>query len=160
MTVRIVPAAAALLLLAACARGEDAHPPDNMVTGEENAAITVEDELAANAANASDDARPTDSWIGKWVGVEGLVLDIQPAGEPGRYVLSVTLLDGTRTYEGIADGERISFTREGQAQFIRAATGKETGLKWLADKQDCLMIEPGEGFCRDAPQAAPATPRP
>ena len=78
MTVRIVPAAAALLLLAACARGEDAHPPDNMVTGEENAAITVEDELAANAANASDDARPTDSWIGKWVGVEAPCSDGQP----------------------------------------------------------------------------------
>jgi len=158
MIVRIVPAAAALLLLAACARGEDAHPLDNMATGEGNAAIAVEDEIAVNAANASDDARPTDAWIGKWVGVEGLVLDIQPAGEPGRYVLSVTLLDGTRTYEGVADGDRISFTREGQAQFIRAATGKETGLKWLADKQDCLMIEQGEGFCRDAPQAG--TPRP
>jgi len=161
MTVRIVPAAAALLLLlTACARGEDAHPLDNMATGDGNAAIAVEDEIAVNTANASDEARPTDAWIGKWIGVEGLVLDIQPAGEPGRYMLSVTLLDGMRTYEGIADGERISFTRDGEAQFIRAATGKETGLKWLADKQDCLMIQQGEGFCRGAPKAAPTTPRP
>lgn len=148
---------AALLLVAACARGEKAEPVDN-VTAENFAA-----EEKAEAENAAAPALPTDAWIGKWVGVEGLVLDIQPAGEHGRYVLSVTLLDGPNSYEGSADGDVIRFTRNGRPESVRAATGDETGLKWLAGKQNCLMIQQGEGFCRDdgaTPGAAAATEAP
>lgn len=162
MTNRIVPALAVLMLLAACARGEDAHPIDNVVAADAdaNAAIAVEDEIDGNASNAAEDARPTDAWIGKWIGVEGTTLDIQPAGEPGRYLLSLTLLDGKLSFEGVADGDQIGITRDGKAQFVRAATGKETGLKWLVEKQNCLMIQAGEGFCRDDPKVQPAPAQP
>ena len=106
---------------------------------------TGEEEAPANAAGA---ALPTDAWVGKWVGVEGLVLDIQPGDAPGRYALVVTLLDGTEHHEGRAAGETITFTRAGKTETIRKATGEETGLKYLAGKTNCLMIKQGEGFCR------------
>jgi hypothetical protein len=92
--------------------------------------------------------RPTDAWVGKWVGVEGLALDIAKADRPGTYRLRVSLMDGTNDYAGRADGNSIRFTRDGKEETIRATNGAGTGLKWLAEKQDCLVIKPGEGFCR------------
>lgn len=103
------------------------------------------DEAMTNATGA---ALPTDAWVGKWVGVEGLVLDIQPGSGPGKYALAVTLMDGTENYEGTAKGETIAFTRAGKPETIRKATGDETGLKYLAGKTNCLMIKQAEGFCR------------
>jgi len=150
---------AALLVLGACARGEDTKPIDNVVAENFSAEGGIDSDNASDNASAS--ALSTDGWVGKWIGVEGLVLDIQPAGERGHYVLSVTLLDGTNSYDGSADGDVIRFTRNGRPESIRAATGDETGLKWLAGKQNCLMIQQGEGFCRDdvvAPAAAAVTP--
>lgn len=32
---------------------------------------------------------------------------------------------------------------------IRATNGPGTGMKWLADKRNCFVIRPGEGFGRD-----------
>jgi hypothetical protein len=147
MTVRISTSLATLLLLAACARGEDAQPLENAIVADNVAQEETLDDVDP-VSNASAPL-PTDAWIGKWIGVEGLVLDIQPAGEPGRYILSVTLLDGTKSYDGTADGDMIRFTRDGRSESIRTATGDETGLKWLAGKQNCLMIQQAEGFCRD-----------
>ena len=155
MNIRTCGAVAALLLLAACARGEDAEPIDNGIAAANVAAQEAIDDDVGPSDNSSVGALPTDAWIGKWLGVEGLVLDIQPAGESGRYVLSVTLLDGTKSYDGTADGDMIRFTRDGRPESVRAATGAETGLKWLSDKQNCLMIQQGEGFCRDATPAEP-----
>jgi hypothetical protein len=57
-------------------------------------------------------------------------------------------MDGTTTHEGTGTADGISFMRDGQAETIRAGTGADTGLKWLADKTDCLIIKPGEAFCR------------
>ena len=150
MTIRISTSLAALLLLAACARGEDARPLENAAIADNLAAAEDAAQDADPVANETTAAvLPTDAWIGKWIGVEGLVLDIQPAGEAGKYILSVTLLDGTKSYDGTAEGAIIRFTRDGRPESIRAATGNETGLKWLAGKQNCLMIREGEGFCRD-----------
>ena len=146
MNMRTSAGLAAILLLAACARGEDAHPIENVAVAD-NGADEIDD--SDGTGNAAAAALPTDAWVGKWIGVEGLVLDIQPSGERGRYVLSVTLLDGTKSYDGTADGDVIRFTRDGRPESIRAANGDQTGLKWLAGKQNCLMIQQGEGFCRD-----------
>ncbi|AHE57495.1 hypothetical protein [Sphingomonas sanxanigenens] len=111
----------------------------------EGGGMTNEGDVGLNAAGA---ALPTDAWVGKWIGVEGLVLDIQPGDGPGKYALAVTLMDGTENYEGTAKGETIAFTRDGKAETIRKATGDETGLKYLAGKTNCLMIKTAEGFCR------------
>jgi hypothetical protein len=34
----------------------------------------------------------------------------------------------------------ISFKRNGQAETIRSGKCERTGMKWLADKKDCLLI--------------------
>lgn len=93
---------------------------------------------------------PTDAWLGDWPGVEGTYLKIAAGPSPGQYTLTQGTLDGVHTYQGAAAGERIAFTRTPGAppEHVRAGTGAETGLKWLADKTDCLVIKDGEGYCR------------
>ncbi|MFN3591349.1 MAG: hypothetical protein ACK4TG_04095, partial [Thermaurantiacus sp.] len=71
------------------------------------------------------------------------------ADTPGRYELEIYSLDGKQETYGMAVPEGIRFERGGEERIIRAATGAETGLRYLAEKQDCLVIEPGLGFCRD-----------
>lgn len=109
----------------------------------------------AAAANAAEPANPApafhsyDGWIGTWTGVEGLVLELSPAGD-GNYLLDMQSdLDTHAVYTGIPTAEGIEFNRGGQKLVLREATGAETGLKWLEGKQDCLVVLPGEGFCRD-----------
>ncbi|OJA06814.1 hypothetical protein QHL1GM_16165 [Halomonas sp. QHL1] len=96
----------------------------------------------------------TDQWVGRWVGVEGLFLEIskdEPAG-PGHYRLHMRYgLDSDQidTFEGQATAEGISFNREGGPQLLRAGDGEATGMKWLLEKEDCLVVATGEGYCRD-----------
>lgn len=150
----IVRAAALVLLLsvAACGSSQDAGAPNSNVV--ENALlpeVATPPEADRNAASSadSDAPLPTDAWVGKWTGVEGLALQIDEADAPGVYVLNVTLMDGENDYAGRADGNVIRFTRNGKEETIRAVSGAETGLKYLAGKKNCLMIASGEGFCRD-----------
>jgi hypothetical protein len=131
----------ALLLVSACAKP---------VT--ENAATTniVDPDITEVADDSGGGEGPTAvaEWNGKWVGVEGLVLVIAPGPTAETRKLRVTLLDGTSDYIGtVADGA-IKFVRGGKTETIHAGTGAETGLKYLADKDDCLIIKSGEGFCR------------
>ena len=143
--------AAAALLLAGC--GEKPPQANTTAPAAGNMAMDVEDvpanEEPGTAADADlAEAPPTDAWIGKWTGVEGLALDIARTETPGSYTLTVALMDGSNVYAGKAEGETITFQRGGTKETIRPATGDETGLKWLAGKKDCLMIKPAEGFCR------------
>ena len=52
-------------------------------------------------------------------------------------------------FDGVAKGDTIVFTRPDGPQVLRETEGKDTGLKYLADKTDCLTVKPGEGYCRD-----------
>jgi putative lipoprotein len=88
-----------------------------------------------------------DRWLGKWNGPEGTSLVLSKKGD--KYVVKVRSLDGLETYEGIAAGDRIQFTRDGKTESIHAGNGEETGMKWLLDKKSCLIIKAGEGFCRN-----------
>jgi hypothetical protein len=45
-----------------------------------------------------------------------------------------------QTYRGTATRAGISFERNGKAETIRSGKGERTGMKWLADKKDCLVI--------------------
>jgi hypothetical protein len=90
---------------------------------------------------------PTDLWLGQWNGPEGTYLVLAKNGV--KYVVKIRSLDGLDTYEGVAAGDRIQFTRDGKAESIRAGSGEVTGMKWLLDKKNCLIIKTGEGFCRD-----------
>ena len=146
--IRMIPAMAVLALLSACRKGAEsvADQAGNQVTI--NVPAAPEGPAAGNNASASSAPLPTDAWVGKWVGVEGLALDIQPGKGPGVYALTVNLMDMKNSYEGRADGAVIRFQRGDRQETISHVTGSETGLKWLADKKNCLMIQPGEGFCR------------
>ena len=53
------------------------------------------------------------------------------------------------TFKGEAAEDGIAFTRPDGPQQLRAGDGAATGLKWLADKKDCLVVDTGEGYCRD-----------
>jgi len=85
-------------------------------------------------------------WVGRWMGPEGTYLDVIPAG--GAYDIVIRNLNGARTFSGHAAADRMHFTRDGVSESIRAGTGADTGMKWLADKSQCLVVKRGEGYCR------------
>ncbi|CAN5179468.1 hypothetical protein BH09PSE3_BH09PSE3_22620 [soil metagenome] len=131
----------ALLLIAACAK----PAPENVAVS--NIADPEITEVADDSGGGEGPTAVAD-WNGKWVGVEGLVLVIAPGATADTRKLKITLLDGTNDYDGKVENDTIEFTRGGKIETIHAGTGAETGLKYLADKDDCLIIKPGEGFCR------------
>ncbi|MGH8517359.1 MAG: hypothetical protein ACREUE_07850 [Panacagrimonas sp.] len=88
-----------------------------------------------------------DAWLGRWNGPEGTFLELKPAGD--QYALTIQNLDGPKSYTGREVGNHLEFDRDGQVESIQASNGDATGMKWLIDKQDCLTIRRGEGFCRD-----------
>lgn len=97
---------------------------------------------------------PTDKWVGKWIGVEGLNLTIAKDDSIGRghYLLTMRYgldADDSGTFKGEAAEDGIAFTRPDGPQLLRAGDGEATGLKWLADKKDCLIVDTGEGYCRE-----------
>ncbi|SHG47674.1 hypothetical protein [Massilia sp. CF038] len=85
--------------------------------------------------------------LGQWNGPEGTYLQI--AGADGKYAVTIKNLDGPRTFQGSGTGDTITFERDGKPHTIRPSDGAATGMKWLADKKNCVTIEAGEGYCRD-----------
>jgi hypothetical protein len=69
-------------------------------------------------------------------------------GGLGKYTVTIQNLDGPRTFQGRAIEGRVQFERDGLAETIHASDGAATGMKWLADKSDCLTVRTGEGYCR------------
>ena len=88
-----------------------------------------------------------DGFAGRWLGPEGTFLEIAGVGDKVR--ITIRNLDGPRTFEGTRRGDRITFVRDEVSEAIRTGSGAQTGMKWLADKSDCLVVRPGEGYCRD-----------
>jgi len=107
--------------------------------------------IAASSAGTSSagatSAPVTDKWLGKWRGPEGTFLQL--GGGNGKYEVTVQNLDGPRSFQGKAVGDRIEFERDGKKESLRATNGIETGMKWLTEKSDCLTVRAGEGYCRD-----------
>jgi hypothetical protein len=93
------------------------------------------------------DYSDTDAWLGDWRGPEGTLLTL--AGGQGAYRVTVRDLDGPRSFDAHAVDGGIAFERDGRMETIRATDGVGTGMKWLMEKRDCLVIRPSEGFCRD-----------
>jgi hypothetical protein len=117
-------AALAALLLALCACG------DNTDSG----------------APPATDPPATDKWLGQWTGPEGTFLRLE--GGQGKYTVTIQNLDGPRSFQGSASAGTVTFERDGVVETIHATDGAATGMKWLADKSDCLTIRTGEGYCR------------
>ena len=137
--------AAALVLLTGCEKAEAPAPADTTTT--DVPVETMPDESAA--ADPATAPHRFASWAGQWTGPEGLFVTVTPA-EPGRYKLEMQSdLDTKGTYEGRDDEHGIRFERGGAAMSLHRGNGDDTGLKYLAGKQDCLIVKPGEGYCRD-----------
>jgi hypothetical protein len=136
----------ALTLLAAVALTACSGPaPNTSSDGNMTSAGSVERKVAAPKPKAPD-------YTGRWIGVEGMVLDIAPTATPGRYTLAMQWdLDNKGKFDGIATGYTISFDRNSIRETLRPTNGDATGLKYLAGKIDCLTVKPGEGYCRDGP---------
>lgn len=125
----VVRAAAALLLIGCEDRGSGSAPVVTATPPEASAAPVA------------------DAWRGTWNGPEGTLLRIE--GGRGTYAITIQDLDGPRTFEGRAEGDRIAFDRNGVIESLRSTNGIETGMKWLSGKTDCLTVRTGEGYCRD-----------
>ncbi|WP_033073125.1 hypothetical protein [Sphingopyxis sp. MWB1] len=133
--------AAAAMLLAGCEKAE-APAPDETVA-------EVESEASMPAAETGAEGHKFADWAGRWIGVEGMYVDITPT-EPGQYALAMQSdLDTKGEYQGSDSEEGIKFERGGENLTLRASNGDAIGLKYLAGKQDCLIVKPGEGYCRD-----------
>jgi hypothetical protein len=88
-----------------------------------------------------------DAWLGKWIGPEGTFMAIEKSD--AGYELTISDLDGPKSFQGVRVGDALEFERDGRTESIHASDGAATGMKWLADKRNCLTIHAGEGFCRD-----------
>ena len=131
----------AMLALTACS----GPAPDTSSDGTMTSVGSVERKVTAPRPVAPD-------YTGRWIGVEGMVLDIAPAptGAPGRYTLTMQWdLDNKGSFDGVAAGDTITFDRNGIRETLRPTNGTATALKYLAGKTDCLTVKPGEGYCRD-----------
>ena len=139
------------LLLSACSkevRNESSAPNGTQPPTVE----TIQEPDAADGTEPQAAGLPTDQWVGRWTGPEGLFLDIQPSpdGKQGHYALTnKDNLDRQGDYAGVAEGASIRFERDGKALTIRPGTGEQTGFKHLATREDCLIVVEGqEGYCR------------
>ncbi len=104
--------------------------------------------LGLAAAGCTPTAAPAaEQWRGRWTGPEGTFLQLEGGG--GKYEVTIQNLDGPRTFQATAVGERLEFERDGVRESVRASNGAETGMKWLSEKRDCLTVKAGEGYCRD-----------
>ena len=146
----------AILGLAAC---KPADIPANDSPLPEGAVVTAANGAALDGAEAvpadeggdddTDAAANTPDLTGRWVGVEGMVLTVADGDGPGTYTLTMQYdLDHKGVFAGTASGDGIAFTRDGQSLMLRPTDGAATGLKYLADKTDCLTVKSGEGYCR------------
>lgn len=148
----MLPAGIALCVaLAACS----GPAPDTKTDGNMTSAGSVENavpiaDAAANDSSGSNATSDMPDYAGRWIGVEGMYLDVKPAGSPGRYRLEMQWdLDNKGVFEGSAAGDAITFERKGVTETLRPSDGDATGLKYLAGKKDCLTVKSGEGYCRD-----------
>ena len=138
----------AVLLLAACGDrpAERNTAPPASAPAVAPAPAAVPEAAPPPAASA---AHRFQSWAGRWIGPEGLFVEITPTTAEHYRLEMQSDLDTRGTYEGRDDEHGIRFTRNGEALMLYRASGDDTGLKYLAGKRQCLMVKPGEGFCRD-----------
>ncbi|WP_237245790.1 hypothetical protein [Sphingopyxis witflariensis] len=142
----ILMGAAAMALLTGCEKAEAPAPVDTTMTEVPIETVPSETPPAEDAATAPHRFA---NWAGKWTGPEGMYVTIT-AAEPGKYKLEMQSdLDTKGTYDGSDSEHGIQFARGTEKLSLTRASGDETGLKYLADKKECLKVKDGEGYCRD-----------
>ena len=102
---------------------------------------------ASPSGDAKSNGKTVENLIGKWNGQEGTFLEVTK--KDGKFAIAIKDLDKVSNFEGTAKGDVIEFTRDGKTETIKAATGDETGMKYLAGKKNCVVVTEGsEGFCK------------
>lgn len=153
----LIPAAL-LAALAACS-SPNAPANDAAMTGTgEYDGVTNAAEPVSTPAPPSNMAAPEPAatakleadYLGKWIGVEGMVLDVKKRAGGGVTLDMVWGLDPADkgSFPGSVTAEGLRFTRNGKDEVLVPSDGDATGLKWLAGKKDCLTVKTGEGYCR------------
>lgn len=159
MMARTMTALTALMALAALSACGKVEPTESIPNGTvDTSVIDAMANEAPTSMNAGDEmitaVTPVDpaQWVGRWVGVEGMYLDIQPDSARGNGAFTLEMqysLDDSGTFPGDAVGNGIRFTRPDGTFLLTATDGEATGLRYLLEKQDCLTVTTGEGYCRD-----------
>lgn len=104
---------------------------------------------AENATTPVETAKAEADYVGKWIGPEGLVLDVKAKPGGGVTIANQWTLDDKGNFDGTVTPEGLTFTRNGQTVTAKPSDGDATGMKWLAGKKDCLTVTAGsEGYCR------------
>lgn len=127
----------ASLSLIACSPKPDTSTPTEAEASASSAAST-------SASKAADVAA---GYVGRWTGPEGTSLEVVARQHDYEVTLSGTSTPGVFT--GTVNGNAMQIERNGETQLIRHTTGAKTGVKYLADKLDCVSVSNGEGYCRD-----------
>lgn len=145
------------LALAAC----NGPPPSTTANSMTSAGATepAADNIAApvNADGTAEGvstpiAAPTQAaardYTGRWIGVEGMFLNVTRTG-PNTVALEMQYdLDHRGRYPATITPDGLRFERDRKTLLLRPSDGNATGLKWLRDKKDCLTVSSGEGYCR------------
>ena len=142
-----LPTAAAFILLGACSPAPSADSVAASQASETAAMSITAAEAASQAVAEAMTSVDATGYVGKWTGPEGTALTITPVGS--QYEVIITNLDGPRTFTGSLEGDGIHITRDATPLVIHKGDGQATGMKWLADKKDCLVVAANEGFCKD-----------
>ncbi|GAA3260490.1 hypothetical protein [Sphingomonas yabuuchiae] len=143
---------AALSALTACSR----ETPEEVRNTAAPTATANATSAAATAGPAGDGSTFTGlpkkkgpDYVGRYVGVEGMYLNIKHAATPGRYRMEMQWdLDNKGEFRGEQVGDTIVFERGGVRETLRPTNGDATGLKYLAGKTECLTVKTGEGYCK------------
>lgn len=155
----------AAFVLGACGTAtEPAKPSPNSTASPAASSPAVSPEVA-NPGEAA-----VQKLLGKWDGPEGTYLSVtEKMGADGKqqlprkFDIEIKDLDKAEKFEGTAKSGTIEFTRRGKLETLKAATGVETGTKWLEKETNCVVVtKPGEGFCKKAdatttPASSPAS---
>ena len=104
---------------------------------------------SASPSDPADAANDEAAYLGRWIGVEGMFLEVTSKAGGGVSMKMQWDLDHAGTFDGSVTAEGLRFMREGVAETAVRTDGDATGLKHLAGKADCLTVKPGEGYCRD-----------
>lgn len=142
-----LPTAAGLILLGACSPAPSADAIAASQTSESAAMSITAAEAASQAVAEAMTSIDATGYVGKWTGPEATAMTITPVGS--QYEVVITNLDGPRTFTGSLEGDGIHITRDATPLVIHKGDGEATGMKWLADKKDCLVVAANEGFCKD-----------
>lgn len=143
---------AALMLVAGCSQPPATTANGNGASlggGASNAAMSADTAATPVPAATPTPAAPDQSaYLGRWIGVEGMYLNVTTKPEGGVSLDMQYDLDHHGTYDGSVTAEGLRFIRNGVAETAVHTDGDATGLKWLAGKTDCLTVKQGEGYCR------------